>query len=93
MNNRKDVTAHDVKEGISNVYNTREGLLRLLQVNCRSIYNKVHQLNTLVDSSNADIVIGTESWLKEEVSSLEVFPKTFEVYRRDREGKGGGVFI
>jgi len=36
-------------------------LLVLLQVNCRSIYNKALELWNLVDTYNPDIIIGTES--------------------------------
>ena len=39
--------------------------LVLLQVNCRSIYNKALEFWNLVDTYNADIIIGTESWLRE----------------------------
>jgi hypothetical protein len=35
--------------------------LVLLQVNCRSIYNKVLSFWNLVDTYNPDIIIGTES--------------------------------
>jgi hypothetical protein len=37
--------------------------LVLLQVNCRSIYNKALEFWNLVDTYNPDIIIGTESYL------------------------------
>ena len=45
-------------------------------------------------STQADIVLGTESWLKNNHLSTEIFPKGFKVYRKDRTNKAGkGVFI
>jgi hypothetical protein len=44
-----------------------------LQVNCRSIYNKALDFWNLVDTYNPDVVIGTEPWLKEDISNAEVF--------------------
>jgi hypothetical protein len=67
--------------------------LVVLQVNCRSIYNKAMELWNLVDTYNPDIVIGTESWLREEIDSTEIFRTDFTTFRRDRHTRGGGVFI
>ena len=39
--------------------------LVILQVNCRSICNKVLEFWNLVKTYNPDVVIGTESWLHE----------------------------
>ena len=48
----------------------------------------------MLESAQADIVLGTESWLKNDYLSTEIFPKGFKVYRKDRPIKvGGGVFI
>ena len=86
--------AHKCDNVKSDVINCQlRGVLRLLQVNCRSVYNKIKDLNTLIESCKADIVIGTESWLNDEIASTEIFSEEFEVYRRDRASKGGGVFI
>jgi hypothetical protein len=65
----------------------------VLQVNCRSIYNKALEFWNLVDTYNPDVVIGTESWLKEDISDAEVFRADFTIFRRDRSACGGGVFI
>jgi hypothetical protein len=37
------------------------GSLVVLQVNCRSIYNKLLEFWNLIDTYNPDIIIGTES--------------------------------
>ena len=67
--------------------------LVLLQVNCRSIYNKILEFWNLVDTYNPDIIIGTESWLREDIGNTEIFRADFTTFRRDRHTRGGGVFI
>jgi hypothetical protein len=67
--------------------------LVVLQVNCRSIYNKALEFWNLVDTYNPDIVIGMESWLKEDINNAEVFRADFTISTRDRSARGGGVFI
>jgi len=67
--------------------------LVLLQVNCRSIYNKALEFWNLVDMYNPDIIIGTESWLREEIGNTEIFRTDFTTFRRDRHARGGGVFV
>jgi hypothetical protein len=67
--------------------------LVLLQVNCRSIFNKGLDFWNLIDTYNPDVVIGTESWLREEISNAEVFRADYTTFRRDRCSRGGGVFI
>ena len=42
---------------------------------------------------NFSLVIGTESWLSEEINNAEVFRDGYIVFRRDRFSRGGGVFI
>ena len=67
--------------------------LVLMQVNCRSIYNKALDLWNSVDTYNPDIIIDTESWLTEDVGNTEIFRSDFTIFRRDRHTRGGGVFI
>lgn len=68
--------------------------LVVLNVNCRSIKNKIPEFANMIASTKADIIIGTESWLSPDVSDSEVFPPNLQIFRRDRvSGPGGGVFI
>ena len=48
--------------------------LKIININFRSIVNKVQEFYCLLDTENPDIVIGTESWLTPDISSSEVFP-------------------
>jgi hypothetical protein len=61
--------------------------LVLLQVNCRSICNKILEFWNLIDTYNPD-VIGTESWLSEEINKAEVFRDDYIFFRRDRYSRG-----
>jgi hypothetical protein len=65
----------------------------VLQVNCRSIYNKAIKLWNLVGMYNSDVIIGMESWLKEDISSANVFRADFTTFRRSRCGRGEGTFV
>ncbi|XP_049273371.1 uncharacterized protein LOC125759117, partial [Rhipicephalus sanguineus] len=67
--------------------------LSVLLVNCRSIKNKVDSFMSLVATIKPQIVMGTESWLDDSVCNVEIFPPGFTVYRKDRHGHGGGVFL
>ena len=41
-------------------------------MNCKIIYNKTLDFWNLIDTYNSLVVIGTESWLSEEISNAEV---------------------
>lgn len=45
------------------------------------------------NTTNADIIIISETWLKKSVSDEFISIEGFKVYRTDRVGKGGGVAI
>ena len=46
--------------------------LKLLNVNCRSIWDKKGQFQHLIDSTVPDIVVATETWLKPEQGDGEI---------------------
>ena len=76
--------------------NQKDIPLRLLVLNCQSIKapGKPAQLQTIIKSTQADIVIHSESWLNPSISSFEFFPRNYISYRNDRRNKeGGGVFL
>lgn len=65
-----------------------------LTINFQSIKNKREELEALIDSTNPDIIIGTETWLNADVHSSEIFPAGYNVIRKDRQDRyGGGVLI
>ena len=67
--------------------------LVLLQVNCRSILNKILEFWNLVYTHNPYVITGTESWHREEINNAEVFRDDYTTFRRERCTGGGGVFI
>ena len=76
------------------VDHTHEGKsLVVLQVNCRSICNKMIEFWNLAETYNPDVIIGTESWLHKEINNSELFRGDYITFRRDRCSRGGGVFI
>ena len=71
-------------------------LLRIVVLNCQSIKasGKPAQLMNLISSLQADVIIGSESWLNSGIKSSEIFPDNFKCYRRDRPDRAhGGVFL
>jgi hypothetical protein len=50
-----------------------------------------------IEQYEADVFVGTESWLTPDIADAEVFPRGYQIFRRDRtsteKDKGGGIFI
>lgn len=68
--------------------------LKIVNINCQSINAKQANFQVLLATEDPDIVVGTESWLNSTIASGEMFPPTFQVFRKDRiTDSHGGVFI
>ena len=68
--------------------------LNIITLNCQSLVNKRADFSEVVDRTNLDIIIGTESWLRPDNFMAEFSPPSYNVHRRDRLDKmGGGVFL
>jgi hypothetical protein len=63
--------------------------LVLMPVNCRSILNNSFEFWNLIDTSNPDVIIDTESWLRDDIGNAEVFRGEYTTFRRDRTTRGG----
>ena len=50
-------------------------------------------LGCFVDTHKPDIIFGTESCLSPSISSSEIFPHSYNVYRQDRSDGYGGIFL
>ena len=74
---------------------TSKDTLRILNINFQSFKNKKALLHNLVESTETDIIIGTETWLNNSIHSSGIIPTDqYNIFRNDREGsKGGGVLI
>jgi hypothetical protein len=93
MSREVEVGAAVKPVSVASAYSIEGKSLVVLQVNCRSIYNKELEFWNLVDTYNPDVVIGTESWFKEDINNAEVFRADFTNFRSDRSARGGGDFI
>ena len=54
-----------------------------------SICNKSLEFWNLIDTYNPDVLIGTESWLSEEINNAEGFMDDYITFRRDMSTGGG----
>ncbi len=72
----------------------RQTRLKVLVINFQSIQNKVAQLDALIHEHKPDIIQGTETWLSSNVSTSEIFPPGYNIFRKDRGPvNGGGVIL
>jgi len=62
-------------------------------MNCQSISSKKAAFANFISENSPDIIAGCESWLSPSISTSEVFPAGFTVYRKDRSDGYGGVFV
>lgn len=70
--------------------------LRILNINFQSLRKKGKLLESILETTDADIVLGTETWLDTNIKSSEIFPPylNLDVERRDRPSDPhGGVLI
>ena len=68
--------------------------LKVAVVNFRSVVNRKPELLNLIDASQPDIIIGTETWPDNTITDAEICPPGYNMIRRDRTtSKGGGVLI
>ena len=62
---------------------------RTLILNC--LRGKVEAFQSTVDYFQPDCILGTESWLDKSVSTNEIFPPSYKIFRRDRITSTQGV--
>lgn len=66
---------------------------RILQANCQSYYAKLESIWELIDSTDPDIFLGSETWLKKHHVNGELTPPGYNTFRKDRHDGYGGVII
>ena len=67
--------------------------LSVIVLNCQSIVSKKADLNCLIETTNPDIIIASETWLIPSINSSEFLPQNYIAYRKDREDGYGGVLL
>ena len=85
----------DTKKGKFKNHPTRITIqnLSILNINFQSLWNKRVELSNLASDTKSDIIIGTETWLHEDIKNLELLLNDYDIQRRDRPTRGGGVLI
>ena len=68
-------------------------MLRIMIVNFQGIWSKKELFENCLLNSNADVVIGSETFLDPSIKNAEFLPPGFTAYRRDRDDGWGGVNI
>ena len=67
--------------------------LRLLYCNARSVLATFDELSVLCSMFNYHIVCIVESWLCDSILNSEISLPGYTIFRRDRDGHGGGLLI
>ena len=67
--------------------------LKSCSLNARSIVNKRTELQAMVATKELDIIAIIETWLNPEIMDQEILSSNYNIYRRDRLGKVGGVLL
>jgi hypothetical protein len=60
---------------------------------CLCFSRKQGQVRNLIDSTNPDIIFGTETWIDSNIKDSHIFPSVYNIFRKDRNCGGGGVLI
>ena len=50
---------------------------------CQSIKHKKYEIAIIIDSSEPDVIMFTETWLHPSIQNNEFLPDTYEVHHRD----------
>lgn len=68
-------------------------LLKVGHLNVRSLFTGFDHLSNLITDNNFNIMCVTETWLNSSISSDAVLINGYNFFRKDREGRGGGVGV
>ena len=66
---------------------------RILVINFRSLLNKLSLLDAVIEEKHPDVILGSETWLTVGTKDSEICPSGYNVFRKDRGSRGGGVLI
>ena len=76
-------------------YNVRNssGKIRCISLNAQSVVNKSAVIKSLISIERPEILCLTETFLSDSVCSYEVFPLSYNIFRKDRNRRGHGLAI
>ena len=90
---RSSTTMDDVFDLIT-AFNLLKKGLKIIQLNTRSITNKLDQIRLMLHMKSVDILAITETWLDNSWSDNELVITGYNLFRRDRKAsQGGGIII
>ena len=67
--------------------------LHVMLINFQSLFNKRAEFSNLLAETKCDVVIGTETWLSSDHRNSELLLDNYDLFRKDRASRGGGVLI
>ena len=70
----------------------RKGL-KIVQLNTRSITNKLDQIRLMMHKKSTDILAITETWLDNSWTDNELVITGYNLFSRDRKTQGGGIIV
>lgn len=73
-------------------FKSRYGL-GFIHLNVQSLISKMDMVRIWVQSTDADVIVLTETWLNKSVLDKDICINGCNVYRTDRQKRGGGVAI
>ena len=81
-------------EATSVLFERKDGDLVVGHLNVRSIMNKHDELRVLMENRGGALVLGlSETWLDGSISDVELDVSGFNLHRKDRNRRGGGVLV
>ena len=90
LNSDATIQSNQFQSHSSNLSNSA---ITCCYLNIRSIVNKLSLFQSYIYSSDFDVICLTETWLSESVFDQEILPTNYNIYRKDRPSRGGGVLI
>lgn len=73
-------------------FKERSGL-GFIHINVRSLVPKIDMLRIWAQSTAADVIVLSETWLSKSVSNKDIDISGYNVFRTDRPKRGGGIAI
>ena len=67
--------------------------LGIVAINFQSVCAKKKEIWCLIDAAKPDVVIGSETWIRPDISDSEIFPPGYHVYRINRADGQGFVLL
>ena len=65
--------------------------IRSMVINCNGTASKKTELESVIDYTDPDVLIITETKIYDTVHTSELLPSNFKAFRKDRTLRGGGV--